>query len=196
MVVNCIGPFLVDVWTDLKPNSQNQNFLKHEKVIFRYSFSCWLWPPSGARERERERERPFSFCFKTGIKLLLLEAVGIVSRGNDFSCLALGPTKQIKEGSNWGWKETTIESKKWWKKLQRLYSSGDQYETEVAEKLKRQSLSLQGILKGEVSLYHWLPLWLVWNQLYGNWQVLFLYAKQTNPNQSKGRSILQWYFPL
>jgi len=27
----------------------------------------------------------------------------------------------------------------------------------------------QGILKGEVSLYHWPPVWLVWNQLYDNW---------------------------
>ncbi len=42
----------------------------------------------------------------------------------------------------------------------------------------------QGILKGEVSLYHWPPVWLVWNQLYDNWQILFLFAKQTNPNQT------------
>jgi hypothetical protein len=54
----------------------------------------------------------------------------------------------------------------------------------------------QGILKGEVSLYHWPPVWLVWNQLYENWQFLFLFAKQTNPNQSNGRSTVQWYFPL
>ncbi len=26
----------------------------------------------------------------------------------------------------------------------------------------------QGILKGEVSLFRWPPVWLVWNQLYGN----------------------------
>jgi hypothetical protein len=31
----------------------------------------------------------------------------------------------------------------------------------------------QGILKGKVSLYHWPPVWLVWNQLYDNWQFLF-----------------------
>jgi len=31
-----------------------------------------------------------------------------------------------------------------------------------------------GILKREVSLYHWPPVWLVWNQLYDNWQFLFL----------------------
>ncbi len=35
----------------------------------------------------------------------------------------------------------------------------------------------QGILKGEVSLYRWPPVWLVWNQLYDNWQFLFLFAK-------------------
>ncbi len=57
-------------------------------------------------------------------------------------------------------------------------------------------LLTQGILKGEVSLYHWPPVWLVWNQLYDNWQFLFLFSKQTNPNQSNWRSIVQWYFPL
>jgi hypothetical protein len=39
---------------------------------------------------------------------------------------------------------------------------------------------LLGILKGKVSLYHWPPVWLVWNQLYDNWH---FFAKQTNPNQ-------------
>jgi hypothetical protein len=43
---------------------------------------------------------------------------------------------------------------------------------------------LQGILKGEVSLYCWPPVWLVWNQLYDNLPfLLFLLAKQTNPNR-------------
>ncbi len=55
---------------------------------------------------------------------------------------------------------------------------------------------LQRILKGEVSLYHWPPVWLVWNQLYGNWQFWFLSAKQTNPNQSNRRTTGQWYFPF
>jgi hypothetical protein len=32
---------------------------------------------------------------------------------------------------------------------------------------------LQGIIKGEVSLYHWPPVWLVWTQLYENWKVWF-----------------------
>ncbi len=49
---------------------------------------------------------------------------------------------------------------------------------------------------GEVSLYWWLPVWLVWNQLYDNRQSLFLFAKQTDPNQSNRRSTLQCYFPL
>ncbi len=53
----------------------------------------------------------------------------------------------------------------------------------------------QGILKGEVSLYSWPPVWLVWNQPYDNWQFLFLFAKQTNPNQSNRRSMVQWYSP-
>ena len=56
--------------------------------------------------------------------------------------------------------------------------------------------SKQGILKGEVSLYSGPPVWLVWNQLYDNWQFLFYFAKQTNPNLSNRRSAVQWYFPL
>jgi hypothetical protein len=55
---------------------------------------------------------------------------------------------------------------------------------------------VQGILRGEVSLYCWPPVWLVWKQLYGYWQFLFLFAKQTNPNQSNRRSMVQWYFPF
>jgi hypothetical protein len=61
------------------------------------------------------------------------------------------------------------------------------------------SLSLnqnQGIIKGEVSLYHWSPVWLVWNQLYHNRQFLFLFAKQANPNRSDRRWMVQWYFPF
>ncbi len=54
----------------------------------------------------------------------------------------------------------------------------------------------QGILKGEVSLYHWPSVGLVWNQLYDYWQFLFLFSKQTNPNQPNRRSMVQWYFPL
>ncbi len=53
-----------------------------------------------------------------------------------------------------------------------------------------------GDTKGELSLYCWPPVWLVWNQLYDYWQFLFLFAKQTNPNQSNRRSTVQWYFPL
>jgi len=62
----------------------------------------------------------------------------------------------------------------------------------LAQKRKLQ----QGILKGEVSLYCWPPVWLVWNQLYEYWQFSFLFAKQTNLNQSNRRSTVQWYFPL
>ncbi len=40
------------------------------------------------------------------------------------------------------------------------------------------------------------PVWLAWNQLSDNWQFLFLLAKQTDPNQSNRRSMVQWYFPL
>ncbi len=54
----------------------------------------------------------------------------------------------------------------------------------------------QGTLKGEVSLYCWPPVWLVWNQLYDNWHFLFWFAKQTNPNRSNRRSTVQWYFPV
>ncbi len=32
-------------------------------------------------------------------------------------------------------------------------------------------------LRGEISQYHWPLVWLVWNQLYDNWQFLFLFAK-------------------
>jgi hypothetical protein len=56
--------------------------------------------------------------------------------------------------------------------------------------------SRQGILKGEVSLYHWPPVWLVRNQLYDNWHFWLLFAKQTIPNQSNRRSTVHWYFPL
>ena len=31
---------------------------------------------------------------------------------------------------------------------------------------------------------------------YENWNFLFLFAKQTNSNQSNRRSMVQWYFPL
>ena len=34
---------------------------------------------------------------------------------------------------------------------------------------------IQGILKGEVSLYHWPPVWLVWNQLWQLTKFVFIY---------------------
>ncbi len=54
---------------------------------------------------------------------------------------------------------------------------------------------LQGPLKGEVSLYCWPPVWLVWNQLYDHWQFLCLFAKQANTNRSNRRSSVKFYFP-
>jgi hypothetical protein len=60
----------------------------------------------------------------------------------------------------------------------------------------RQGKLVQGVLKGEVSQYRWSPIWLVWNKLYDNWQFWFLFAKQTNPNQSNRRSMVQSYLPL
>ncbi len=68
----------------------------------------------------------------------------------------------------------------------------------IANKYLRLQVDItgQGILKEEVSLYHWPPVWLVWNQLYEYWQFLFLFAKLTNPNQSNRRSMVQWYFPF
>jgi len=38
-----------------------------------------------------------------------------------------------------------------------------------------------------VSLYHWSPVWLFWNQLYkcDYWNFLFLFAEQTNPKKVK-----------
>ncbi len=42
----------------------------------------------------------------------------------------------------------------------------------------------QGILKGEVSLYHWPPVQLVWNQLYDIWQYMFLFAVKQEVNNT------------
>jgi hypothetical protein len=69
------------------------------------------------------------------------------------------------------------------------------FETTCSTTCARKNFS-QGILKGKESLYCWPPVWLVWNQLYDYWQFLFLFAKQTNPNQSNRKSTVQWYFPL
>ncbi len=54
---------------------------------------------------------------------------------------------------------------------------------------KATTFAASGNTKGVVSLYHWPPIWLVWNQLYGNCPFLFLLTKQNNPNQTGG----QWY---
>jgi hypothetical protein len=49
-----------------------------------------------------------------------------------------------------------------------------------------------GNTKGESITVSLSLVWLVWNQLYGNWQFLFLFAEQTNPNQSNRRPMIQW----
>jgi hypothetical protein len=73
-----------------------------------------------------------------------------------------------------------------------LFSSRRLHHSAIIEQVKNivHSIIPGNILKGEVSLYCWPPVWLVWNQLYdNNWQFLFLFAKQTNPNQSNRRLI-------
>ncbi len=50
--------------------------------------------------------------------------------------------------------------------------------------------SMQGILKGEVSPYHWPPVWLVWNRLYDKQQFLFLFAFRLIQTSQTGD---QWY---
>ncbi len=47
----------------------------------------------------------------------------------------------------------------------------------------------QGILKGEVSLYQWPPVWLVWNQLYDYWQFCFYLQNRLIQTSQTG----QWY---
>ncbi len=48
----------------------------------------------------------------------------------------------------------------------------------------------QGTLKGEVSLYCWSPVWLVWNQLFNNWQFLFLFAKTEYSKQEVNCTVI------
>ncbi len=56
--------------------------------------------------------------------------------------------------------------------------------------------SVQGILKGKVSLYHWPPVWLVWISLFCKEKQKLSVVIQLIPNQSNRRSSVQWYFPL
>jgi hypothetical protein len=49
----------------------------------------------------------------------------------------------------------------------------------------------QGILKGEVSLYHWPPVWLVCK-----YKQKLSVVIQLIPIQSNRRSVVQWYSPL
>ncbi len=48
----------------------------------------------------------------------------------------------------------------------------------------------QGNLKGEVSLYHWPPVWLVLNQLYDNWNFCFYLQNRLIKTSPTGG---QWY---
>ncbi len=51
-------------------------------------------------------------------------------------------------------------------------------------------LRINNCLKLEVSLYHWPPVWLFWNQLYDNWQFSFyLQNRLIQTSQTGG----QWY---
>ncbi len=54
----------------------------------------------------------------------------------------------------------------------------------------------QGILKGDVSLYCWPPVWLVWMSLFCKWKQKLSVVIQLIPNQSNRRSMVQWYFPF
>ncbi len=49
---------------------------------------------------------------------------------------------------------------------------------------------IQKTLKGEVSLYCWPPVWLVWNQLYDNWPFLFYFQNRLIQTSETGG---QWY---
>ncbi len=49
---------------------------------------------------------------------------------------------------------------------------------------------------GEVSMYHWPPVWLVWNQLYDNWQFLFSFANRLIQTSQTGGQQYTNTFPL
>ena len=54
----------------------------------------------------------------------------------------------------------------------------------------------QEILKGEVSLYCWPPVWLVWISLFCKLKQKLSVVLQLIPNQSNRRSTVEWYFLL
>ncbi len=58
------------------------------------------------------------------------------------------------------------------------------------------SVSYHRILKGEVSLYCWPPVWPVWISLFCKSKQLLSVVIQLIPNQSSRRSAEQWYFPV
>ena len=45
----------------------------------------------------------------------------------------------------------------------------------------------QGILKGKVSMYHWPPVWLVWNQQYDYWNFFYLQTSWFQTSQTGGQ---------
>ncbi len=92
-------------------------------------------------------------------------------------------------------RETTMKWKTWKKRRNKIIRSRTKFVLTTEFVSAVFSLAKQGILKGEVSLYSGPPVWLVWNQLYDNRWFLFLFAKETNTNQSNRSSMVQ-YFPL
>jgi len=58
-----------------------------------------------------------------------------------------------------------------WLVLMKTYILNHQQFLEVhgGQKWSSGEMEDEGILKGEVSLYCWPPVWLVWDQLYDNW---------------------------
>ncbi len=103
----------------------------------------------------------FTFAFDDFESLLL--NFGLVRTGSNFGNFGLGDGKS-------------------WKSQYRSYL--------ISKVLIYFSGPNQGILKGEVSLYCWPPVWLVWNQLYDNWNFCFyLQNRLIQTSQTGG----QWY---
>jgi hypothetical protein len=91
----------------------------------------------------------------------------------------------------------------------RVFITGIHFHPSLIFADKPRSLSLKGlhlgrlwaclqqrILKGEILLYCWPPVWLVWISLFWNYKQKLSVIIQLIPNQSNRRWIIQWYFPL
>ncbi len=59
--------------------------------------------------------------------------------------------------------------------------------------LVRDKNSNQGILKREVSLYHWPPVWLVWNRLYDNLHLFYFQNRQIQTSLTGGQGYSNTY---